>query len=91
MGSAAVATERKRAVQLTLSESVVLEAEAAGVNISSTVEEALRTRTRLVRGDCWREENKEAVAWHNALTDRLGGSLHEVLAEDATLDDGNAV
>jgi hypothetical protein len=36
----------KRTVQLTLSEAVLVEAGAAGVDISSIIEEAPRARTR---------------------------------------------
>ena len=91
METAISTIERKRAVELTVSESVLKEAEAAGLDIPSVVEEALRAKIRVAQGERWREENREAVAWHNALVDRMGGTLHEVLAEESMAVAGDAV
>lgn len=75
-------TERKRAIQLTVSEVTLAEAEAAGVDISRALEEALRSRSRAVLSERWRVENREAIAWHNALVERMGGTLHDILNEE---------
>lgn len=74
--------ERKRAIQLTVSEAALAEAEAAGVDISRVLEETLRSRSRAVLAERWRAENREAIAWHNALVERMGGTLHDLLNEE---------
>jgi post-segregation antitoxin (ccd killing protein) len=59
--------ERKRVIQLDLSESALAEAEAAGLDIGRVVEEALRGQSRKIQAERWKLDNREAIAWHNAL------------------------
>lgn len=73
--------EHKRVIQVELSESAL--AEAAGLDISQVLEEALRSRSTKTRSERWQINNSAAIAWHNALTDRMGGTLHEILNESA--------
>lgn len=75
-------TDSKRAVSLSVSEAALQEAEAAGLDIACVLEDALRARSHIMRADRWRAENREAIAWHNALVERMGGTLHEILADD---------
>ncbi|MBI2308701.1 MAG: type II toxin-antitoxin system CcdA family antitoxin [Rhodocyclales bacterium] len=74
----------KKAVNLTINAALLDEAKALGINVSRTLEEALAERTRVAAAARWREENAEAIAWQNALTERMGGTLQELLdADDA--------
>lgn len=91
METATTMIERKRDVHLTLSETALEAAEAAGLDISRVLEEALRARTLAVRAEHWREENRDAVAWHNALVERMGGTLHEMLISEDGAHADNAV
>lgn len=82
MGDPVHPLARKRAINLSINAAVLDEAKALGLNISRVLEEALREKTRVAIAQSWRVENREALAWHNALTERMGGSLHELLAEN---------
>jgi len=55
----------KARVNLTVSEALLSEARANGLNLSRAFEEALSDRLREVRWARWREENAEAVQSYN--------------------------
>lgn len=55
----------KARVNLTVSEELVREARAAGVNLSGALEEALTEKLRVARWSRWREENAQAVQSYN--------------------------
>jgi len=55
----------KARVNLTVSEGLLDEARAAGLNLSRAFEEALEDKLREVRWARWRAENAEAVASYN--------------------------
>ena len=82
---------RKRAINLSINAAVLDQAKALGLNISRVLEEALAEKARVAAAERWRAENREALAWHNALTARMGGTLHELLASSETESGGDAV
>lgn len=51
----------KTRVSLTLDESLVTKAKAAGINLSAVAEEAIRFETRAEEMRRWAEENKAAL------------------------------
>jgi antitoxin CcdA len=62
----------RKPVNLTLDAELVAEAKALGLNLSRTVEEALRERVREEKARRWQEENAEAIAFNNAQIEREG-------------------
>jgi post-segregation antitoxin (ccd killing protein) len=82
---------RKRAIRLEVSAKALDEAEAAGLDIALVLEDAMRDKARPLLQDAWRAENRAAVAWHNALVERMGGTLHEVLAQESAESASDAV
>lgn len=76
--------ECKRTIQVSVSEAALAEAEAAGVDVARVLEGALRSRNHAAQAERWRSENREAIAWHNALVERMGGTLHDILNEEHT-------
>lgn len=59
---------RKRAVNLSLDETLVAEARALGVNLSAAAEAGLREAAR----EAWRRENAEAIQRANAWVEANG-------------------
>jgi antitoxin CcdA len=57
----------KQATNLSIDRELLNEARAAGVNLSSTLEEALRAKVAAVRREQWKRENAEAIAEYNDL------------------------
>jgi len=55
----------KARVNLTVSQGLLDEARAAGLNLSRALEEALEDKLREARWARWRAENAEAVASYN--------------------------
>lgn len=82
---------RKRAINLSINAAVLDQAKALGLNISRVLEDSLVEKARAATAERWRAENREALNWHNALTARMGGTLHELLAENETKSGGDAV
>ena len=73
---------QKKAVNLTINAALLEDAKALGINVSRTLEEALTEKTRIAAAQRWQAENREAIDWHNALTERMGGTLQELLDGD---------
>lgn len=65
-------TRARKAVNLSLDAELVAEAKALNLNLSRTVEEALRQRVRDEKARRWQEENAEAIAFNNAQLEREG-------------------
>lgn len=69
----------RKAASVEISEELLLRAEAAGIDLSEAVEEALQDRlAALARRDAWLEENREGiesyrryVEEHGTMGDRL--------------------
>jgi antitoxin CcdA len=62
----------RKAVNLSLDAALVAEAKALNLNLSRTVEEALRQRVRDEKARRWQEENADAIAFNNAQIERDG-------------------
>ena len=60
------APSRKKAVNVSINAEIAAEAKAAGLNLSSTLENALRVELKARREARWREENKAAIEESNA-------------------------
>ncbi len=56
---------RKRAINLSVDADLLDSAKAAGTNLSSLLEGALRAELRHQRWQAWREQNREAIAASN--------------------------
>ena len=62
----------KKAVNLSVDADLVVEAKALGINMSALLEKALRAAHSEFRSRKWRDDNAEAIAQWNALTDQDG-------------------
>lgn len=62
----------RKAVNVTLDTDLVAEAKALDLNLSRSIEKALRECVREERVRRWREENAEAIAFNNAEIERNG-------------------
>ncbi|MBA4286435.1 MAG: acetoacetyl-CoA synthase [Xanthomonadaceae bacterium] len=62
----------RRAVNLSISGKLIDEARAQKLNLSRVLEEALEAKLREQRALQWREENREAIAFHNERIARDG-------------------
>ncbi len=54
-------------------------------NVSRAQEPTLLEKARIAVVKRWQRENREAIDWHNALTERMGGTLQELLDSDDRL------
>jgi antitoxin CcdA len=63
---------RKRAVNVTVDESILAEAKQLGLNLSQVLEDELRRRVTKERTQRWREENREALESHNRFIEKHG-------------------
>lgn len=72
----------RKAVSLMVNAALLDEAKVLGIDVSRTLEEALAEKTRIAAAQRWQAENREAIAWHNALAGRIGGTLQETLDEE---------
>jgi antitoxin CcdA len=66
------AKRRKKAVNLSLDADLVVEAKAAGLNLSAVLEETLRAKLKERRWQKWREENRAAIEASNEELERNG-------------------
>lgn len=66
------ATSTKKAVNLSLSSSVLETAKSLGMNISKTVDGLLAAEVKRRYWERWNEENKEAIDAYNARIAREG-------------------
>lgn len=55
------------------------------INVSRAQEPTLLETTRIAVIKRWQRENREAIDWHNALTERMGGTLQDLLDRDDRL------
>jgi antitoxin CcdA len=63
---------KRKSVNLSLDTGVVEAARAAGLNLSSVSEDALRTAARKARDAQWAEENRDWIAANNAWVEKNG-------------------
>ena len=56
---------RRRPVNVSLDAALVADARELGIPLSTTLEEALRTRIAAVRRERWRYENADAIEAYN--------------------------
>jgi antitoxin CcdA len=70
----------KRAVNVSVDAEILAVAKEMGINLSQTLEDALRQLTEKERIRRWQEENREAIESHNAFYERCG-TLSEALLE----------
>jgi len=65
-------TSAKRATNVSIRSDLLDSARAAGVNLSATLERALREELANLRRERWREENREAIASYNDYVEEHG-------------------
>jgi antitoxin CcdA len=68
----------KRAVNVSVDAEILGIAKEMGVNLSQTLEEALRKMAEKERGRRWREQNREALQSQNEFFERHG-TMSEIL------------
>ena len=68
----AIYSAGKQRLNVTVRGDLIERARAAGLNISSVVEESLQERLRKAEGERWQAENAEAIAYHKARIARDG-------------------
>ena len=66
------ASARKRATNVSLRESLLEEAKALGVNVSSACESGLEAKVRESRANRWLEENQTALESSNRFVETKG-------------------
>lgn len=66
---------RRRATNITLSEPLLAEARALGINISQACERALVAEVAAARREAWRRENREAIEAWNQYVEEHGTPL----------------
>lgn len=71
-GESRVPDKRRRAVNLSVSEYLLNEARALGLNLSQLFEDALQELVKAQRGRRWTEENKEFIHSYNAYIESNG-------------------
>lgn len=57
---------RKKPISVTIDEQAVQEARALGLNISATMDAALKAELKKIKEARWKEENRAAAASYNA-------------------------
>ena len=72
----------KRAVNVSVDAAILGVAKEMGVNLSQTLEDALRKLTEDERIRRWQEENRESIESYNALIERAGVFGEELLDFD---------
>jgi len=63
---------RKRAVNVSIDEEILLQAKARGINLSQTLEDALGAALREERIRDFKEKNREAVKSYNRFIEKYG-------------------
>lgn len=64
--------DRRRSTNVTLSERLVAEAKAQGINVSRACEEGLAAAVKAEKARQWREENAESIRSYNEWIKRNG-------------------
>lgn len=62
----------KRATNVSLSEDLVAEAKALGINLSQACEAGLAEQVARTKGEQWKQENREAIESSNAYVEKHG-------------------
>jgi antitoxin CcdA len=62
----------KRPTNVSIRSDLLAAARAAGVNLSATLERALRAELAQARRQKWKEDNREAIARYNEFVDQHG-------------------
>jgi antitoxin CcdA len=65
-------SSRKKAVNLSIDSNLLVEAKAAGTNLSALLERALEQELRERLHKKWREENREAIEAYNKFIQEHG-------------------
>ena len=76
---------RKRPVNLAIDAQILALAKELNINLSQTLEDALRKLTEEERIRRWQAENRDVIESHNAFYERCG-TLTEALLKEAGLD-----
>ena len=63
---------RKRAANVSIDEEILMQAKACGINLSQTLEDALRAALREERIKDFKEKNREAVKSYNRFIEKHG-------------------
>lgn len=67
----------KRATNVSLSEDLVAEAKALGINVSQACQSGLAAEVKKAREAAWKEENREAIESYNAYVREHGMPFDE--------------
>ncbi|EPF15221.1 plasmid maintenance protein CcdA [Cedecea davisae] len=62
----------KKTVTVTLEPELIQEARAAGINLSQTLRNALKTEIKEIEAARWKKENEAAIDYLNQLTEENG-------------------
>lgn len=81
----------KRAVNVSVDAEILGLAKEIGVNLSQTLEDALRKLTEAERIRRWQEENRESIESHNAFIERYGTLTEALWREEGWDPDDPAV
>lgn len=72
MSGAVLKSPAKKATNITLSQEVLDEAKALGLNLSRTCEQALRDAIRAEKAQRWAQEHEAYIAAYNATVEQDG-------------------
>ncbi|MEM1021621.1 MAG: type II toxin-antitoxin system CcdA family antitoxin [Sphingomonadales bacterium] len=64
--------KKRRRVNLSISTDVMEQAKALSLNASKAAEAGIESAIRKAKEEAWRDENKDAIAKHNARVERDG-------------------
>ena len=70
----------KKATNLSLNSDLLIRSKALNINLSATLEEALRAKLALKESDKWREYNKNAIQAYNDFVEKNGNFSDEFRA-----------
>lgn len=62
----------KKACNVSVNQDLLRQAKELGINLSQTLEAELEVRVRQAKAAAWAEENKDAIAAHNAHVEKFG-------------------
>ncbi|OAN49353.1 type II toxin-antitoxin system CcdA family antitoxin [Magnetospirillum moscoviense] len=62
----------KKACNVSINADLLAQAKALGINLSQLLESELESRLREAKAAAWAEENKAAIAAHNAHVEKFG-------------------
>ena len=70
----------KRPINLSVNGDLLLQAKAAGINLSAVLEKALRDEVKRLRAETWLHENREAIQHYNQDLENHGNFSDEFRA-----------